>query len=123
MQFLLSVIVVLATDILLLLYLINSEYFSPTAMSGEADTWNIVLFITLVSAGAGLLISLLTYIGEKILFFGWREFPPARRAVKFGLLSAIAIAVLLAMHIFHLLNIVVILVVCVILLIGIIIIR
>ena len=123
MQFLLSVIVFLATDILLIWYLVNSEYFSPKTISGDLDVWNVALFVGLVSLAVGLTVSLIVFLVEKLLYCGWREFPPVRRAVKAGILVAIALAVVLAMHIFHVLSVIVVLVVCVLVIVGIIIIR
>ena len=123
MQFIFSSLVLLVFDGILLLYLINSEYFSPRTISDEVDIWNVMLFVVMVSLGTGLIVSLLVYFSEKILYCGKREFPPISRSVKFGSITSLIFLVGLILHVFHFLNPFLIIVLCALVLIGIIITR
>ncbi len=123
MRFLFTGIIFLVVDVLLAVYLADSKYFSPETFSGEADIWNISLFIVLLSVAVGLIVSLIVYIGEKLLYCGKKEFPTPRRAIRLGLMAAVIIGLLIVLHVFHFLNIIVVIILSVIAIIGIIILK
>ena len=123
MRFLLTVIIFLVVDVLLGVYLANSEYFSPETLSGDVDMWNISLFVVLLSVAVGLIVSLIVFIGEKLLYCGRKEFPSPGRAVRLGLMAAILFGVFVVLHVFHFMNIFVALVLSGLAIIGIIILR
>lgn len=123
MQFLVATILFLVIDVFMIWYLSGSQYFSPLTISGEVDIWNVGLFVFLISVGAGLLVSVLVYLGEKFIVFGRKEFPPAKRAIRVGFVIAVVLAILLVLHIFHFLNFFVALIICTLIVIGIIVIR
>ncbi len=104
MSYLLLLIILLGSDAALLWYLVNSEYFSPRTLSGDVEIWNVLLFLFLVSAAAGLMLSVAVYLGEKFLYCGAREFPSPARSVKYGLIIFLTLNVLLLLHVFHFLN-------------------
>jgi len=123
MGFLLSVLIFLGVDGVVIRYLISSSYFSPWTGSGEVDVWNVMVFAVLVSIAAGLVVTLIVYIGEKLLYCGRNEFPAPIRSVRAGLLLAVVCAIVLVLHIFHFLTFGVVLVLCALAVIGIMILR
>lgn len=123
MRFILTIIVLTISDLSLLWYLVNLEYFSPFNFKGDIDNWNIIFFIFLVSSGVSLIASLVEYLFEYFLYCGRKEFPKIYRPIKVGLGFFIATFILLILHIFHFLSIGAGLAVAVILIIGIILIR
>ena len=123
MWFIVSIILFLAVDLFLLIYLVSSEYFAPFNRLGDIDMWNISVFVVMVSAAAGLVISLLVYLLEKFMYCGRREFPRAGRAVRFGMLTVFCLAVGLLLHIFHFLNFGIILVLFFLAFVGVVLVR
>lgn len=123
MQFILSLIVFLVFDGFLLWYLVNSEYFSPWTAMDEVDVWNVMLFVAMISIAIGLIVALVTYLSEKVLYCGKNEFPTIKRAIKFGLIATLILLAGLVLHVFHFLNPFLIIVLCALVLVGIIVIR
>jgi hypothetical protein len=94
MTFLITISVLLVFDVSFLLYLVNSEFFGPAGITGQADIWNISVFTILVSTCVGLLVTLIVYLVEKFIYCGLREFPKSFRAIKYGLLATVVFGLL-----------------------------
>lgn len=104
MGFLFTLIIFTILDGLLIYYLANLEYFSPTNFTGDVDVGNITFFVFLVSVGLGLIVTLIIYLGEKFISCGWREFPAPVKSLKFGIITTAVLFVALMLHIFHFLS-------------------
>jgi hypothetical protein len=121
MQFPFFVIIFVVIVGLLLWYLTGSAYFSPRTVTGDIDVWNVMLFISLLSIGFGLLIMLLIFVVEKLFIYGKRENPPLTRIFRVGIAVSVLTAIILMLHIFHFLNFMVAIVMCLLVVVGIII--
>jgi hypothetical protein len=104
MNFLLILIIILVSEAGILWYLSESEFFRPYLESGEANITNVLIFISLIASFGGVFFALVTYLGEKFIYCGRREFPRSSRAIRVGLIVFLCLLALLLLHIFHLLN-------------------
>lgn len=118
MGFLISLILFLVFDVGILFYLATSQFFSPYKVTGEVDVWNISVFIVLLSFAVGFIVSLLTYLAEKLLYCGRREYPRPMRALRFGAMATLSLIAGLFLHVFHFFNGVIMLVLFFIVIIG-----
>lgn len=104
MLFLLTIILLTFLDGILLFYLVNSEYFSPTSFTGDIEVWNVFLFVVLLSSLFGLVVTVVVFLVEKFISCGWKEFPKSYRAVRYGIMFSVVACVLMLLHVFHFLN-------------------
>ena len=123
MWFLVSSLIFLVIDLFLLWYLGSSEYFGPFNRLGEIDLWNIGVFVFMISLAVGIVISVIVFLTEKVLYCGKREFPRSDRALRYGLLTMLCLAAGLMLHIFHFLNFGVLLVLFFLIVIGFVLVR
>lgn len=104
MGFLFTLIMLLGSDVLLLVYLLSSQFFKPTTFTGDVDILNIILFVLMIAFGLGLFVSIVVYLVEKFVRCGKKEYPAPGRSIKYGILTALVAAILVFLHIFHFLN-------------------
>ncbi len=119
MLFTFFVIVLLASDGILIYYLSNFEYFSPWTSQGDIDYANVVFLVFLAACAVGLLVSLISFWVEKFISCGRKEFPSAKRAITIGLVVMVVLFGAIMLHIFHFLNFFVGLILFVLLIVGI----
>lgn len=123
MRFLVTIIVLLICGLSLLGYLVGSKFFKPINLDGDLELWNIFLFLFMLASNFGLLVSLVVFVAEKLLYCGKKEFPSSARAIKIGVAFGILLLIILVLHIFHFLNVFVVLLLLVVVIIGIMLIR
>jgi hypothetical protein len=104
MKFLLGQIVILAVSVAFLLYLFSIEYFTPLNLQGDLNWYGIftVLFLLFVLAQA--LVSLVIYLAQKFLAYGWKEFPDPWGSLKWGIGLALAFVGAILLNAFHILT-------------------
>jgi hypothetical protein len=123
LRYILTLLVFLISDVSLLWYLVNLEYFSPFTFQGEIDSWNIIFFTLMFSLALGFFIALVEYLAEYFMFYGRKEWPRSFRSIKILLSVFAASFIFLSLHIFHFLDIRIGLVLAILSIIGIILIR
>lgn len=104
MKYLLSQLLVLVMSVIFLIYLASLEYFLPYTSSGEANWYNIVMVLVLVLFAVEAIASLVVYLGQKFIAYGWKEFPDYKSSLKWGIVVSLLFSISLFLHIFHIIN-------------------
>jgi hypothetical protein len=104
MKFLLGQIGLLAVSVAFLLYLFSIEYFTPLNAQGDLNWYGIstVLFLLFISSQA--VISLIVYLTQKFLAYGWKEFPDPWISLKWGIGLSLSVVAAMLLNAFHILT-------------------
>lgn len=91
MKYLIYQILILVASVAMMLYFINLDYFLPTDISGNTNTYNVFAMLLLIFMLIESFISTVVFLVQKFLAFGWREFPPIWSSLKIGVVVAITV--------------------------------
>lgn len=96
--------ITLIASVMLLLYLISNQYFTPYSAGETANWYNITIVLIVLWVTVYSFTFLLSYLTKKKLAYGKNEFPPARRSQIESALLATLLIVSILLHLFHILT-------------------
>jgi hypothetical protein len=104
MKFLLGQIAILVISVAFLLYLFSVEYFTPVNIQGGLNWYGIFTVLFLLFVLSQSIISLTIFLAQKLLAYGWKEFPDPWASLKWGIGLSLAFVAALLLNSFHILT-------------------
>lgn len=104
MKFLLGQISIVAISVAFLLYLFSVDYFTPFTSQGDLNWYGIFTVLFLVFLLGQGVISLIIFLAQKFLAYGWKEFPDPWGSLKWGIGLGLALVAALLLNAFHILT-------------------
>lgn len=98
MKFLFIQGVLFLFSVTLLIYLLSLDYFLPLT-NGSINLYNVSTVLILLFILVQSLISLVIFLLQKFLAFGWSDFPHHGIALKWGIIVSSSLVVGLVLHI------------------------
>ncbi len=103
MKYLLSQFFLLFLSVILLYYLSTLTSFLPLSENDSVNWYNVCITLLLLFLITQAFISLVIYLIQKFLAFGWREFPNYSFSLRWGLITGLALIIGILLNIFNLL--------------------
>ncbi len=103
MKYLLTQLLLLFLSVILLYYLSTVSTFLPQLANNNIDWYNVGITLLLLFLLTESFVSLVIFLIQKFLAFGWREFPNYRFSFIWGSIVGVSLVVGILLNIFNLL--------------------
>jgi hypothetical protein len=80
------------------------EYFTPVNIQGDLNWYGILTVLFLLFTLSQSVISLVIFLTQKFLAYGWKEFPDPWSSLKWGIGLSFAFVAALLLNSFHILT-------------------
>ncbi|KKR06492.1 MAG: hypothetical protein UT34_C0001G0533 [candidate division WS6 bacterium GW2011_GWF2_39_15] len=91
MKFLLTQFFILFSSVTFLIYMLSLDYFVPYTSPQSINWYNTSLILFLLFATTQSFVSLIVFLFQKFLAYGWREFPDYKVSLRWGNILGISL--------------------------------
>jgi hypothetical protein len=100
MKYIVTQLFILISSVIFLLYLLSLAYFHPM---GEASInwYNTITVLGILFLIAQSFVSLLFYLFQKFISYGWKEFPRLTFSLRWGIGMGVVLVISILLNIFN----------------------